>query len=157
GEHDTRSINAGGRLTPPLCSALAAYGVPRPSLDLSWQNGKDFAWGISLRHTLGEAKLQAPHTAQATRGYHRWTPPPGTEVSLQAVSDQLQAELIQRGLENVRVSIQRWQDAEPVVVVVEYENRRYNRDELDGLGLVLGLATTCTPAVVTHMSVIVKE
>jgi len=138
-------------------SVLAAYGVPRPTLDLTWQNGKDFAWGVSLRHTFGEAKLQAPCTAQTTKDYHRWTPPPGVEVSWQAVSDQLQAELIQRGLENVRVSIQRWQDVAPVVVVVEYENRRYNRDELHGLGLGLGLAATRTPAMVTHMSVIVKE
>ena len=44
-----------------------------------------------------------------------------------------------------------------MVVVVEYENRRYNRDELHGLGLGLGLAATRTPAMVTHMSVIVKE
>ena len=156
-EYDTRDINAGVRLTPPMPSVLAAYGVPRPTLDLTWQNGKDFAWGVSLRHTFGEAKLQAPRTAQTTKDYHRWTPPPGVEVSWQAVSDQLQAELIQRGLENVRVSIQRWQDVAPVVVVVEYENRRYNRDELHGLGLGLGLAAARTPAMVTHMSVIVKE
>jgi hypothetical protein len=160
GEYDTRHTNAGVRLSPPMPSVLTAYGVPRPSLDLTWQNGKDFAWGISVRHTLGildEAKWLAPHTAQAPRSYHRWTPPPGTEVSWQAVSDRLQAELIRRGLENVRVSIQRWQDAAPVVVVVEYENRRYNRNQLDALGLVLGLAATRTPAAVTHMSVILKE
>lgn len=157
GEYDTHGINAGLRLSPPLPSVLAAYGLPRPTVDLIWQNGNDFAWSVSLRHTLGEAKWQAAETAQATKNYHRWTPPPDTVVSLQAVSDQLQAELIQRGLENVRVSMQRLRDDDPVVVVVEYENRRYNRDELDGLGLVLGLATTRTPAQVTHMSVIVKK
>src|SRR5438132_12573354 len=73
-EYDTRDINAGVRLTPPMPSVLAAYGVPRPPLDLTWQNGKDFAWGVSLRHTFGEAKLQAPRTAQTTKDYHRWTP-----------------------------------------------------------------------------------
>ena len=41
--------------------------------------------------------------------------------------------------------------------MVEYENRRYNRDELDALGLVLGLAALHTPPAVTHMRVIVHE
>jgi hypothetical protein len=42
-------------------------------------------------------------------------------------------------------------------VVVEYENRRYNRDELHGLGVVLGLTATRTPPLVRSMSIIVKE
>ena len=37
-----------------------------------------------------------------------------------------------------------------LTVVVEYENRRYNRDELDALGLVLGLAALRTPPSVTY-------
>jgi hypothetical protein len=44
-----------------------------------------------------------------------------------------------------------------MAVVVEYENRRYNRDELDALGFVLGLAALRTPPLITHMRVIVKE
>jgi hypothetical protein len=156
-EYDTRDINAGVRLSPPLPNIFTMYGVPQPTVDLIWQNGKDFAWGVSLRHTLGEAKWQASHAAETDKRYSRWTPPAGTEVSLQTVVERLQAELITRGLENVRVSILRLQDSASVVVIVEYENRRYNRDELDGLGLVLGLATTRTPALITHMSVIIKK
>ena len=101
--------------------------------------------------------MHAAPAAQTSKRYYRAIPPSGTEVSWRALSDQLQAELIQRGLENVRVSILRWPDKAPVAVVVEYENRRYNRDELHALGLVLGLAATRTPALVTHMSVIVKK
>ncbi len=44
-----------------------------------------------------------------------------------------------------------------LTVVVEYENRRYNRDKLDALGLVLGLAALRTPPAVTHMRVIVHK
>jgi hypothetical protein len=40
---------------------------------------------------------------------------------------------------------------------VEYENRRYNRNELDALGLVMGLAALYTPPSVTHMRVIVNK
>ncbi len=158
-EYDTHSANAGLRLTPPMPSVLAAYGMPRPTLDLIWQDGgKDFAWGVSLRHTLGEAKAHAAlAAAQTSKRYYRAIPPADSPVPWRVLSDQLQAELIERGLENVRVSILRWPDKAPIVVAVEYENRRYNRDELHALGLVLGLAATRTPALVTHMSVIVKE
>jgi len=156
-EYDTRDINAGVRLTPPMPGVFAAYGVPRPTVDLVWQNGRHFAWGVSLRHTLGEAKFQAAPATPTARRYYRWSPPSDAPVSWQAICERLQAALIRHGLENVRVSILRWPDVGTVAVVVEYENRRYNRDELHGLGLVLGLAATRTPAEVTHLSVIVKE
>ncbi len=156
GEYDTKAWNAGVRLFP-LPEKWESYGLPRPTVDVLWQDGRRLSWGIGFRTILGEAKFQAQRAARADKRYHRPDAARFEGMSLQTVSEQLQAELIERGLENVRVSIQRWQDVAPVVVVVEYENRRYNRNELDALGLVLGLAATRTPAVVTHMSVIVKK
>ena len=82
-------------------------------------------------------------------------PRPLPTTSLQTVSERLQAELLERGLENVRITIDRHESG--LTVVVEYENRRYNRDELDALGLVLGLAALRTPPAVTHMRVIVHK
>jgi hypothetical protein len=152
GEYDTDDINVGIRLLP-LPKKLEAYGIPRPTVDLIWQDGNDFTWGVSLRSILGEAKFQAQRAARAHKRYQRWTQPP--DLSLQAISDQLQATLLARGLENVRVTMV--PVAQGTTAVVEYENRRYNRNELDGLGLVLGLTATRTPPSVTHMSIIVKE
>jgi hypothetical protein len=155
GEYDTDDINAGIRLFP-LPKQFEAYGIPRPTVDLIWQDGNDFAWGISLRAALGEAKFQAQRAARAHKRYQRWIPAADTEVSLQAVSERLQAALIADGFENVRVTMVLLKQGAHTVVV-EYENRRYNRDELHGLGLVLGLTATRTPPQVSYMSIIVKE
>ncbi len=154
GEYDTDDLNAGIRLFP-LPQQLQAYGVPRPTVDLIWQDGDDFAWGISLRSELGEVKYRAQRAAVAHKRYRRQTIPSGAELSLQVLTEQLQAELMERGLENVRVSVVRL--PQDMMVVVEYENRRYNRDELHGLGLVLGLTTTRTPPEVTQVRIVVKE
>lgn len=154
GEYDSDDVNFGFRLFP-LPKKFAAYGLPRPAVDLIWQNGDDFAWGISLRSVLGEAKFQARKMARADKRYARWKPPAAADVSFPAISQRLQATLIEQGLENVRVTIVALENGNTAVVA--YENRRYNRDELHGLGLVLGLTATHLPASVTSMSIIVKE
>lgn len=154
-EYDTDDINAGLRLFP-LPQKFEAYGIPRPVVDLIWQDGDDFAWGISVRAGIGEAKFRAQRAAVAHKRYHRWIPSPGEEPSLQSNSEQLQAKLIADGLENVRVAMV---EALPqgITVVVEYENRRYNRNELHGLGVVMGLTATHVPPVVTYMRITIKE
>lgn len=154
GEYDAREFNAGIRLFP-LPEKLEAYGIPRPTVDVIWQEGGHVAWGISVRSRLGETKFQAQQAARAEKRYSRRAADPATAPSFQVISEQLQAALMERGLENVRVSVVRLEAS--YTVVVEYENRRYNRDELDGLGLVLGLAALHTAPPIGFMSVIVKE
>mgnify|MGYP003393334882 CR=1 FL=1 len=154
GEYDARVFNAGVRLFP-LPEKFEAYGIPRPTVDVLWQDGRQVSWGISLRSTLGEAKFQKQRTALAEKRYSRAPAAPTGDWSFQAMSEHLQALLIDRGLENVRVSVVRQEVM--YTVVVEYENRRYNRDELDAVGLVLGLATLHTPPLMSAVSVIVRE
>jgi hypothetical protein len=154
GEYDTDDFNFGLRLFP-LPQQLEAYGIPRPTVDLIWQDGNHFSWGISFRTGIGEAKFRAQRAALADKRYYRITPPAGGPVDLQAVSEELQAQLLNNGLENVRVSMVPL--AQDTMVVVEYENRRYNRNELDGLGVVLGLTATRMPPVVTYIRAIVKS
>ena len=154
GEYDADAFNAGVRLFP-LPEKLESYGIPRPTVDVIWQEGGHVSWGISFRSVLGEAKFQAQREARADKRYSRQSAGLSAATSLQAVSEQLQAELLERGLENVRITVARLESG--LTVVVEYENRRYNRDELDALGLVLGLAALHTPPSVTHMRVIVNE
>jgi exopolysaccharide biosynthesis protein YbjH/parallel beta helix pectate lyase-like protein len=154
GEYDADAFNAGVRLFP-LPEKWEAYGIPRPTVDVIWQEGGHVSWGISFRSVLGEAKYQAQREARAGKRYSRPSTAPFAETSLQIVSERLQAELLERGLENVRITIDRHESG--LTVVVEYENRRYNRDELDALGLVLGLAALRTPPAVTYMRVIVHE
>lgn len=154
GEYDTRRVNAGVRLFP-LPEAWEAYGIPRPTVDVIWQDGGQVSWGIGLRTGLGEAKYQAQREARAQQRYQRRGAQEEAALSFQAVSQRLQAELIERGLENVRITLARLDAG--LTVVVEYENRRYNRDELEALGLVFGLAALRTPRQATHMRAIVKE
>jgi hypothetical protein len=154
GEYDTNAFNAGVRLFP-LPEKLESYGIPRPTVDVIWQEGGHVSWGISLRSVLGEAKFQAQREARADKRYSRPSAAFFAETSLQSVSEQLQAALLDRGLENVRITIERNETG--LTVVVEYENRRYNRNELDALGLVMGLAALRTPPAVTSMRVIVSK
>jgi len=154
GEYDADNFNAGVRLFP-LPEKWEAYGIPRPTVDVLWQKGQHVSWGISLRSVLGEAKFQAQREARADKRYSRRSAMLLAETSLQTVIEQLQVELIERGLENVRITVVRLEAG--MTVVVEYENRRYNRDELDALGLVLGVAALRTPPLITHMRVIVKK
>lgn len=154
GEYDADNLNAGVRLFP-LPEKWEAYGIPRPTVDVLWQQDQHVSWGISLRSVLGEAKFQAQREARANKRYSRRNAMLLAEPSLQTVSEQLQAELIERGLENVRITVARLELG--MTVVVEYENRRYNRDELDALGLVLGVAALRTPPLITQMRVIVKK
>jgi hypothetical protein len=154
GEYDADNVNAGVRLFP-MPEKWEAYGIPRPTVDVLWQEGGHVSWGISFRSVFGEAKYQAQREARADKRYSRQSAASFAATSLQTVSGRLQAELLERGLENVRITIARLEAG--LTVVVEYENRRYNRDELDALGLVLGLAALHTPPSITHMRVIVHE
>ena len=87
-------------------------------------------------------------------------------ATLQTSSEAIARALVGRGFENVRVSIVPTKtpseglapaQSTRTTIVVEYENRRYNRDELDGLGVVLGVTATRAPAAVDDMRIITKE
>lgn len=155
GEHDTDGFNAGLRLFP-LPEALEAYGLPRPSVDLIWQDGDDFAWGISLHTGLGEAKYRAQRTALSRKRFQRAALPHRAAADLQDICEALQVSLLKYGFENVRVAMLP-RDREAITVVVEYENRRYNRNELDALGIVLSATAMQMPPEVTHVQAVVKR
>lgn len=56
GEYDADAFNAGVRLFP-LPEKLESYGIPRPAVDVIWQEGGHVSWGITFRSVLGEAKF----------------------------------------------------------------------------------------------------
>ena len=153
GEYDAHAFNAGVRVLP-IPPKLETYGFPRATLDLIWSDNGRLAWGLGFRAILGEGKYQAQRAAHAVRRYARPTADAFAGVSPQAIGELLQRELMARGLENVRVAFSRIESG--VAATVEYENRRYNRDALDGLGLVLGLTALGTPPQVTEMRVVVR-
>ncbi len=64
---------------------------------------------------------------------------------------KLQIELEKAGLERVRVGLA---DRK---LLIEYENHRYNRNEVDAIGIALALGARLSPGFVTRMGVITKK
>ncbi|ANB75661.1 hypothetical protein AYM40_25315 [Paraburkholderia phytofirmans OLGA172] len=65
--------------------------------------------------------------------------------------DSIAAQLFAAGLEHVRVGIS-GQD-----LIVEYENHRYNQNEADALGIVLGVASINAPRGIKRVHAVVKK
>lgn len=150
GEYDADAFNAGVRLTP-FPARWAERGIPRPTFDLLWQRGRSATFAVGVRTYLGALDMTHGRSGRAAPHYGRAV----AGLSLQTVAQRLQRELVGRGLENVRVTIARLPAG--LTVVAEYENRTYNRSELDALGMVLGLAALRTPASVTQLRAVVKK
>jgi len=65
---------------------------------------------------------------------------------------KLKERLIYLGFENVRVGVK-----DRTILYLEYENNRYNHNQLDGLGLVLGVAVTMSPPELVSFIAVMKE
>ena len=152
GEHDTKEKNIGIRLVTP-----EMFGVPvnlqvtaKTSLDYRFGNTE---FGIGLQFPLGADYHKARTQRAEEKGDDRPMQPEterkvdsplpaagGGESFGKQDSDgglrQLRDKLIAGGFQNVRVGA----DREKALLVIEYENSRYNHNELDGLGVVAGLA-----------------
>jgi hypothetical protein len=150
-EHDARQALAGGRWTSPALPALAGarFSV---TAHRTFERGAmpgHTALGFFLTLPFGERVAAAGVTEAAPSGAAP-APAPTTAPSPAAESEparlgRLQAALVALGLERVRVGrVERhW--------VVEYQNHRYGRHELDAAGLVLGLAAQAAPAEVERI------
>ncbi|OLL27315.1 hypothetical protein BTH42_33425 [Burkholderia sp. SRS-W-2-2016] len=68
-----------------------------------------------------------------------------------AALDDIAAQLFAAGLERVRVGMS-GND-----LIVEYENHRYNQNEADALGIVLGVASAAAPAGADRIRVVIKK
>ena len=65
--------------------------------------------------------------------------------------DTIKQRLIEAGLERVRVGVA-GRD-----LIVEYENHRYNQNEADALGIVLGVASSSAPRDIQRVRAIIKK
>lgn len=97
----------------------------------------------------GSVGQQAPQGGHAASGAGAVALPDGDRVLR-----SLQAKLLAEGFQNVRVGA----DMGKKLLVVEYENSRYNRNELDGLGIAAGLvAETASSGFETLRLILVKK
>jgi hypothetical protein len=175
GENDTKETNFGVRLITP-----EVFGFPvtlqvtaKTSLDYRAGNTQ---FGFGLQFPLGNEHLNRaplPEKGSAVEPSETKTdagPAPnkpegitqetlyanaGTKETkgsadggLMLLAERLTAE----GFQNVKVGTRG-----ETLLVIEYENNRYNHNELDGLGVVIGIATDIIPGGYDTLRVVVKK
>lgn len=151
-EHDSHQPHVGLRYHSDPIAALGQSQVVA-SLQRSL-NGKDVfgasndatSFGVTLVMPLGrlaERDRRAQNLPELPA--HAAAQAPGTSFSAQDLAERLHASLARAGLERVRVGLlgNTW--------VVAFENTRYLQNEVDALGLVLGLAAELAPTNVQNI------
>jgi hypothetical protein len=123
-ENDGRRRNAGLRLAP-LGDWGAARGI-EPTLDLAWREGQGRLWSAGLLIQTSGPRSRPRDAAQRAVA----AAPSAGAASAAGVVDALRDALVRDGFENV--SVRRAGDT----LSIAYENRVYNREEWDALGVV---------------------
>jgi Exopolysaccharide biosynthesis protein YbjH len=134
-EYDTDRVN----------TALRFHPTPRLQVDLA-----DMRGGLSTQAAywfdLGQSRTEAaPVDLQR----------PETDASPEALVRDLADAVSALGMENVRVIL--GETPQGLTAGVTYENRRYYRDELEPLGLVLAVAARTLPERIQRISVLILD
>jgi len=177
GENDGKDTNVGARLVAPELFGypLGLQITAKTSLDYRPGNTQ---FGVGLQFPLGNEHLDRSPLPEKTTEVNRTSPetkitvgslpnepekidqaPSAASVGvtgkgttpgayLQRVREKLTAE----GFQNVRVGTKG-----EALLVVEYENNRYNYNELDGLGVVIGIVADTLPGDYETFRVIIKK
>jgi hypothetical protein len=170
GEYDTKETNVGVRLVTPQLFGLPVNLQVTAKTSLTYQPGST-EFGIGLQIPLGfdyskkkplpakEDTVQPPAPgADRTKDSMPEVETAPTEESFlpNDVEDSLQRlrqKLTAGGFQNVRVGA----NAQKTLLVVEYENSRYNHNELDALGIVAGLAVDTVPSAFGEIRLIMRK
>jgi len=177
GENDGKDTNVGARLVAP-----ELFGYPL-GLQISAKTSLDYRpgntqFGLGFQFPLGNEHLDRsplPEKANEVKQTSSETKitagslPNESEKMAQAPSaapavvtgkgsapgadlQRVREKLTTEGFENVRVGTNGGS-----LLVVEYENNRYNHNELDGLGIVIGIVVDTLPGEYETFRVIVKK
>lgn len=148
-EHDGRQRSAGVRLHP-FPSLAGRLGV-RPTLDASWLGDQGFVAGVGVRIAAGPATHHRPLPAKRADAAASGAFGPST-IALERAAAGVRDSLVAAGLENVRVL-----PIEGGVLEVQYENRRWLLDDMDGFGVVLGIVAAGVPGDVQRVRVTIRK
>lgn len=139
-DHPTFAVN----LVIPFGENAKNVKMPEPAGDAIWTPPKayrnEFAAAVSP-----SVAASAPQRIQ-TQSVGAPAKPDDGQL-LQA----LQTALEKAGLERVRIGLAGDR------LVIEYENHRYNRNEVDAIGIALGLAARLSPSSVARLSAVTKK
>jgi hypothetical protein len=173
GDYDTRETNAGIRLVSPEIFGIPAHINITAKTSLDYRPGKVFEFGFGLQFPLGfdhsnrkplKEKVKVTHrepdesvgvTAKkeivAARESAPAAEPAGGEVQVEEALRLMKKALVGEGFQNVEVG------SGDSLLVVEYENSRYNHNELDGLGVVAGIVAEYAPADLSEIRIVLKK
>ncbi|QTA83215.1 Exopolysaccharide biosynthesis protein domain-containing protein, YbjH-like [Desulfonema limicola] len=175
GEYDTDEKNIGFRFTTPdnlLPFPFNAGLTAKTSLD---HEPGDFDLAFSIQIPLGFSRhntqplkpesLEKPETAvlsEKKAGSGKNTeniqePAKDQENAAPVLTEEahliaIRKKLIDLGFENVKIGT-----SENDTLYMEYENNRYNHNELDGLGLAAGVTAMMSPDSLKNLCVVIKE
>jgi hypothetical protein len=152
GDFDGRKFGLGVRLDPFPATAYRLGLQPR--IDVVWRQNVGAAFNVGLRTYMGRwpgASPSQPPPAAPERAASSASGLPALAAGL----DALRHDLADAGFENVKVAV--GATAEGTTVAVDYENRRYNRDELDALGVVMAITARDAPTTVSRMQVTIRR
>jgi len=146
-----RVWNVPARATPS--AVAAAYPVQVASVAKAQQAHS--AQASSVQSLPGNAA--APATTHGAYASSHASPAPagpvatGTPMLAGDAMARIREALVDAGLERVRVG------KRGAEMVVEYENHRYNQNEVDAIGIALGAAVALAPADIRYVSAVTKK
>lgn len=154
GENDTEETNVGIRIVTPEIKGwpVSLQATAKSSLDY---RTKDLEFGIGLQFPLGGDRHNKqplpeksvagqksspgdvlPASASGTKRLPESAAAPTLAERGRASLIALREKLAAAGFQNLRTGM----DPAAAFAVIEFENSRYNHNELDGLGVVIGMA-----------------
>ncbi len=177
-EYDTRETNVGLRLvTPELFGIPVNLQVTIKSALNDKQGSPEYGFGLQMplgydhhnRQPLAKAEEAAPVQKAEGSSPGGVQPalapgqpaPTGSEQTLSsspAAGDrraallELRDRLAKDGFQNLRVG-----EGEGGLLVVEYENGRYTSNELDGMGIVAGIAADMAPTGLDSLRLVLRK
>lgn len=176
GEYDTTETNVGARLITPEVFGIPVNFHVTAKTSLTHKPG-DFEFGFGMQFPLGldhfnrkplpvvsvaasagtADRLAAPAPGGAAAsaqspGQGAPAPEAGSAATVDASLLRLRKKLAAAGFQNVRVGRR-----EMNLLVVEYENSRFNHNEMDGLGVVAGTAVVHAPPGFENLRLILKK
>lgn len=161
GEYDTVNTSAGVRLTAPPLPWLPASLTLTAKSTLSRSSRLDIAFGLTIPLDMkrGESAMDGarfnvkssdtPDQRILFPETDSRNPEPATRESQLS---SIRSRLIAAGFANVRVGVM-----DDKALVVEYENVRYNHNELDAIGVVAGVGSSADIGGIDSLNLVVMR
>jgi hypothetical protein len=150
-EYDAADTNLGLHLSTPqdwfnngakITANVLAYST-------SEQLNDEFFYGVGITIPLESSVKHNKPQQNARNSQHYWGQ---NHIDNTGSLTKLKNRLIKEGFESIKIG-----EAEQNTAYIELENHIYNRNQLDGLGVALGLISTRLGKEYTHFKLVLKE